>query len=999
MTHAATTPRFAAAAAALLCAACPCLVAAPGAVHGADSWREAMLAARAAEGAARTARIAAIERDFPCRWDWLLQDFGLDAAAWFAAPDPAEATRTMLGRVFLELGSEAAPFGIRAAQIDAAPSPADAARLLDLYADACERRRALRLAPLRARWREIVFTKHFNLGGSHYAYTEGQSDAQNERQFEPGASLCVLTLDEPRGSVRTLIDDAGGVIRDPEVSYDGARVLFAWKKSDRGDDYHLYELDTASGAVRQLTAGLGFADYEPAYLPNGDIVFNSTRCVQTVDCWWTEVSNLYACDRDGDFLRRLTFDQVHTNYPAVLDDGRVIYTRWEYSDRGQIFVQPLFQMQPDGTGQTELYGNNSYFPTTILHARGVPGTTKIAAILTGHHSRQCGTLAVIDTAAGNQEAAGVQEIAPVRPTRAARIDAYGQSGDLFQYPYPLDERTFLVACAPHGWRRQPVRFGIYLMMADGRRELLASDPAISCNQPVPLAARPLPRLHPNLVDYRRSEGVFYVHDVYAGAGLRGIPRGTIARLRVVALRHRAAGIRCNYNKGPGGGALISTPIAIGNGAWDVKVVLGDAEVYGDGSACFTVPARTPVYFQALDAAGHMVQTMRSWSTLQPGEYFACAGCHEPKGEAPRAGGGVTEAMRAGPRPLAPFYGPPRGFSFPREIQPILDAHCVRCHNEGGGVRGRTEAPEALDLGAAPVLSDLGAVWRYVTENPGEGWEKPPFVASSWRQGRAGFGCGDAPGGEIRTEWRTQDIWLRREFTLGAGPRPGLPVFRLCHDEDAELYLNGIPAAVVLLSTTEFVVHAVYPEAARSLRPGPNVLAVHCRSGGGGQFIDAALLDAAPGEAGRERLFSLRGDEVIEAQTGRRWSEAYLSLTGAVTTERALAANPGRGIVTWVHAQSAPPMLPPYSTGAARSRLIALLAEGHEGIELPREAMDKLACWIDLLVPFCGDYTEANAWSAGEQERYRHFLEKRARMEAIERGHVERLAARAEADRP
>ena len=150
---------------------------------------------------------------------------------------------------------------------------------------------------LRQQYPQWIFTKHHTLGGSHYAYTEGQSDAQHERQFNPGAALCRLDLEGDQARVSTLIEDSDGVIRDPDVSWDGRHVLFAWKKSDREDDYHLYEMAVADGSVRQLTDGLGFADYEGVYLPNDDILFNSTRCVQTVDCWWTEVSNLYTCDR------------------------------------------------------------------------------------------------------------------------------------------------------------------------------------------------------------------------------------------------------------------------------------------------------------------------------------------------------------------------------------------------------------------------------------------------------------------------------------------------------------------------------------------------------------------------------------------------------------------------------------------------------------------------------------------------------------------------------
>ena len=329
-------------------------------------------------------------RDFPLESDWIMQETGYGSCAdWLTGP-----TIT--------------------------------AQKLTAFVAACTKRRNERLRPLRERWRFIVFTKHYNLGGSHYAYTEGQSDAQSERHFIPGSALCVLDTSAQFGAVHILTNDPRGVIRDPDVSYDGRSVLFSWKKSDREDDYHLYELDIKSRKISQITEGLGFADYEGVYLPDDTIVFNSTRCVQIVDCWWTEVSNIYTCDREGNYLRRLGFDQVHVNYPQVLPDGRVIYTRWDYNDRGQIYPQPLFQMNYDGTAQTEYYGNNSWFPTTIMHARGIQGSQKLIAVLSGHHSSQQGKLALIDSSKGRQEASGVQLVAPLSETKAVRIDGYGQ---------------------------------------------------------------------------------------------------------------------------------------------------------------------------------------------------------------------------------------------------------------------------------------------------------------------------------------------------------------------------------------------------------------------------------------------------------------------------------------------------------------------------------------------------------------------------------------------
>ncbi len=772
--------------------------------------------------------------------DWIAQDGGADAKRCFTATRGATLEEGMVELVLREVDKDAAAAlrGELTRLRDSGAAGRDR-RWRDLYVRACEARRARRLAPLLAHCKRIVFTKHHTFPSSNVFYTEGLSDAQNQRNFKPDAALCVLEMDGVYGKVRGLLADREGVIRDPDVSYDGKRILFAWKKSRLKDDYHLYEMQVATGKARRLTGGLGFADYEPAYLPNGQIVFNSTRCIQTVDCNFTEVSNLYMCDGDGRFMRRIGFDQVHTTSPAVTEDGRIVYTRWDYNDRGQVYPQPLFQMNIDGTAQTECYGNNSWFPTTIQFARGIPGTGKLLAILPGHHTRQAGELAIIDPSKGRQENAGVQLIAPVRETKPIRKDGYGQAGDLFQYPYPITETQFLVTYAPQGWAR-PL-FGIYFMDVDGRRELLAWDAAVPCNQPVPLRARKRPKVRPSVVDYRKTTGVFTVQDVYAGPGLAGIRRGAAKRIRVVALEFRAAGIGRNRNQGPAGRATVSSPIAIDNGSWDVKHVLGSTTIETDGSASFIAPARRPLYFQVLDASDHVIQTMRSWSTLQPGETFACVGCHEDKNYAP-ALGTVTVASKRGPRKLDPFYGPARGFSFAREIQPILDKHCIRCHN------------------------------RKEVVKPSKGGKHPPFSLSS-----------------------------------------------------------------------------------------------------------------QPNRDGRAK---------------RVWSDAYLALT------RRGKSSPR---VNWISPQSAPPMLPPYHAGAARSTLMSMLAKGHvpaspaetpakPRVKLSREELAKIACWIDLLVPFCGDYREANTWTSAERQKYDHFEAKRKRMETFDRRNIAQLLA-VQADRP
>lgn len=529
----------------------------------------------------------------------------------------------------------------------------------------------------------FVFTKHFDMGGSHYAYTEGVSGDWAESHFHGGSALCRWRP----GGVETLLESRDGVIRDPDVSYDAKSVLFAWKKSGLNDDYHLYEMDLESGDIRQLTFGKGFADYEAAYLPNGNIVFNSTRCVQRVDCHTTVVSNLFLCDGDGKYMRRISYDQVHTNYPAVLPDGRVVYTRWDYNDRGQLYPQPLFVMNPDGTAQTELYGNNSWYPTSLLHARGIPGTQKIVAILSGHHCRQTGKPAVINPQVARNcalgqpvDECGIEFLIDVSGTqyeRAFKKDNWGQEGDQYQYPYALNENEFLIGAKLSG----DSRYNIYYMKKGEVPILLASDPSVSCNQPVPIRSRRHPPEIASRVDYSKSTGTFSMQNVYYGPGLEGVSPGSIKKLRVVALEFRAETIHDEHrNEGEAGHAMVHLPVALEDGSWDIKRVLGDATVYEDGSAYFEVPARTPLYFQALNEKGHVVQTMRSWATLQPNEHFSCYGCHENKLESPPPISGSI-AMSRGVEKLNEFYGPPRGFSFLKEIQPILNRHCTSCHND------------------------------------------------------------------------------------------------------------------------------------------------------------------------------------------------------------------------------------------------------------------------------------------------------------------------------
>jgi hypothetical protein len=407
-------------------------------------------------------------------------------------------------------------------------------------------------------------------------------------------------------------------------------------------------------------------------------------------------------DGEGRYVRRLAIDQVHTIYPQLLTNGRLSYTRWDYSDRGQVFPHPIFSMNPDGQGQRVYYGGNSWFPTSLLHMRPIPGSHKTMAIAAGHHTHQNGKLVIIDVNEGRDEGVGLHLIAPKREHgyeaglgRASPVvkDRWGQEGDQFRFPYPLSEDEFLISYQPdYGfdphWHytlyqgfRSSNHYGLYWMNADGERELLWRAPDLGVQRMVSMRQKAPTELIPDTVDYTKDTGTYYVHDVYAGFGLKGIPRGEAKTLRVVEIDYRAAPVGEKTNGGPGGGSMNSTPVSIGNATWDVKRILGDAEIHEDGSVRVDVPAMVSQYHQVLNAKGQVIQTTRTWDTIRPGEQKSCMGCHvkEDANFYPYEEKD-TIAWTREPQKLKPFYGESRGFSFIKEIQPILDRNCIDCHD-------------------------------------------------------------------------------------------------------------------------------------------------------------------------------------------------------------------------------------------------------------------------------------------------------------------------------
>lgn len=486
----------------------------------------------------------------------------------------------------------------------------------------------------------------------------------------PGA---LKAIDFARGGeVRTILDVPNGVARDPDVSFDGSEILFSLRHNIQ-DDYHVYTIKADGTGLRQLTFGGGVSDFDPLYLPDGRIAFSSTREPKYCMCNRHIMGNLFRMDSDGANIHQIGRSTLHEGHGALTPDGRILYDRWEYVDRNFGDAQGVWTCNPDGTNHAVFWGNNTTSPGAVLDARILPGAPeRFIATFSSCHDRPWGAIALVDRRIGVDGKAPVLRTWPASAmgmVMQGNYDRFTATRPKYEDPYPLSDKHFLAVRQEQGEQT-----GIVLLDVFGNEVLLHAEPP-GCFDPMPLAPRPRPPIIPDRTDLAKREGAFYVYDVYIGTGMERVPRGTIKAIRVVESPEKRFWTKSAWDGGTGQQAP--------GMAWNDfnnKRIIGTAPVEADGSAYFTVPADTFIYFQLLDADGMMVQTMRSGTIARPGETTGCTGCHENRlGGTPNA---LKAAIRRPPSPLEPWYGPPRLFSYTAEVQPVFDKHCLECHDYG-----------------------------------------------------------------------------------------------------------------------------------------------------------------------------------------------------------------------------------------------------------------------------------------------------------------------------
>ena len=414
-------------------------------------------------------------------------------------------------------------------------------------------------------------------------------------------------------------------ITDLDLHFDAGRLMFS--AIGENNRWHLFEIGVPFPAKpRQLTKNEPDVDcYDSCYMPDGNIMLTSTASMIGVPCVYgsSHVANLFVFNPATEALRQVGFDQDHSWCPTMLNDGRVLYTRWEYADIPHSNSRLLFSCNPDGASQLEYYGSNSYWPTSVFFAKPLPDhPTQVVAVIGGHHDNgRLGELILFDRAVSCREAEGAVQRIPGWGKKVEGPVADGltrNSWPKFVHPYPISQKHFLVAAIP----KPGALLGLYLVDTFDNMILIKEMPQNAMVEPIPLRKTPKPPVIPSKIDLARDDATVFVSNVLEGPGLQGIPQGVVKNLRIYTYHYAYHNI----------GGLLG--IVGQDGPWDVRGVLGTVPVESDGSAYFRTPANLPISVLPLDEHGQALQLMRSWMTPMPGENLQCNGCHESQNSVP-----------------------------------------------------------------------------------------------------------------------------------------------------------------------------------------------------------------------------------------------------------------------------------------------------------------------------------------------------------------------------
>lgn len=591
---------------------------------------------------------------------------------------------------------------------------------------------------------EIVFVKRMPYSSNHY-YTDIDNGTSGDR-FVPDNGIYIYNLNtnKQRAVITAAMMPGGkGFIGKISLSYEAKKILFDFREN-AGSGFRIWEINTDGTGLRQISfapkdeqekakrwrKGWHTDDIHPAYLPDEKIIFSSTRCEHTVLCGGSSalvVPTLHRMDADGTNVEQLSSSLVSEFCPVVLDDGRVMYHRWEYIDKGARVCKTIWSMNPDGSGVQEIYGLADDTTTVYMYPQPMPGShNRIVCVGTCHFPQGgcVGAIMLIDPDRGlrrrgpDPDEAGyirfdnryaVTNLTPdvfierrtqpgwhfLKNNGKYVHDKNGTSGNLYTHPFPVSDSQFLVSYkvnATDHYKNVPNAYSLYLIDIEGNHTEILKDDTLSCWHPTPLIAckKPMQIKPIRNPQYKASnEAVCIVTDIYQG--MTGIKKGEIKWLRIneAVPRYWDTGRRW-----VSGASSSKWKAAL----WP-RVQWGVVPVEADGSAHFKVPADRNIFFQALDENFMEVQRERTYVNYKAGEVRSCTGCHGISSIAPRTTGSQPVAVRRPPSELmaqpcdsiknSGTGRPQQVIHYPTDIQPIFDAKCISCHGKQAHKGGLT----------------------------------------------------------------------------------------------------------------------------------------------------------------------------------------------------------------------------------------------------------------------------------------------------------------------
>ena len=556
----------------------------------------------------------------------------------------------------------------------------------------------------------LVKRKPLNISHVYVYHVEG---------FRPGGGLYIFSPKEEK--LKCIFDAKDGMITTADLSYDGKEVVFALRRGghvgsnpvahiedisrykEEKSNYHVFKINIDGTGLKQLTHG-SYNNLDPCWLPDGGVGFISDRKPAYAYCYVVTSPVIYRMESDGSKQKRLSANYLMDFTPSVLEDGRIIYTRWEYVDRAACPIQSLWAINPDGTGLSGFYGNRVISPGTFMDAQPVPGTNKIVATATNHNGPCRGGIVLIDPSKGANAKEAVTNLTPEINIYAHRLGG-GPWGNgmldtrvrgTYEKPLALSKDRFLVSKGGTIQLRDFDANAISLIFPQGGMGWYCPMPVRRVKPPPVVTGATMDHMVvlPEDGSVSGAWATMFMQDVYYGLEPH-VKRGEIKQIAVVQEIEKSTHSPQNNKRLDGHGMRniavfgFQFPLVSCGATYAPKKLWGFADVNPDGSATFKVPSEVPIYFLALDKEGRALQRMRSFTHLMPGELQGCVGCHADRGSATPHTRKVVALRAVAQELIKPAWGV-KGFSYQEVVQGVFDRNCIKCHNE-------REQPGNVDL--------------------------------------------------------------------------------------------------------------------------------------------------------------------------------------------------------------------------------------------------------------------------------------------------------------